>query len=314
MEKKRQITATTPMAFSRNYNSPSYSADIDGSQNAVTGRQLQQKSFNSGVRNQSKPLKSFESWFGFVKEKSDAVLLVEAVIAGFVKPLKIVPADAQLRSGSVIVFAESSMQTQITRWRDGESWSSSRIQGHFLLYREVESAKLKTTIPFKKEKSRFTTTTFRQNSRPVSDGFAKRTITLIGSDNNKYRVISYFFPHDVAHLYGDDLGYSSVSKADKRKLDEGEILATPSGTPLILPTPIQLHSATGTPRWSPAPTECMSSLKRRREESDFCNSVVGSPHVYARAPKGSFSISKLCESVNDKASCYYEACRCGGLG
>ncbi|KAI8829354.1 gluconate transport inducer 1/Pac2 [Chytriomyces cf. hyalinus JEL632] len=76
--------------------------------------------------------RSFETFYGFIKERSDAVALVEACVAGALKPLKMVPADAKLRSGSVLVFAESS---GMTRWRDGENWSPSRIHGSFLLYR-----------------------------------------------------------------------------------------------------------------------------------------------------------------------------------
>ncbi|KAJ3376422.1 hypothetical protein HDU80_004068, partial [Chytriomyces hyalinus] len=76
--------------------------------------------------------RSFETFYGFIKERNDAVALVEACVAGVLKPLKMVPADAKLRSGSVLVFAESS---GITRWRDGENWSPSRIHGSFLLYR-----------------------------------------------------------------------------------------------------------------------------------------------------------------------------------
>ncbi|KAJ3394108.1 hypothetical protein HDU84_000136 [Entophlyctis sp. JEL0112] len=177
-------------------------------------------------------LQSVESWFGFVKEKADAVALVEAVIARRIRALKMVPATAKLRSGSVIVFAESSLQTQMTRWRDGESWSPSRIQGTFLLYREVESTKIKQLKknPDSDDKGRFATTSFRPNTRPVSNGFAKRTITVIGSDNNKYRVISYFFPHDVAYLYHETSAFSTPP-TDHRRLPDGKILRTPSDCP-----------------------------------------------------------------------------------
>ncbi|KAJ3059876.1 hypothetical protein HDU98_004106, partial [Podochytrium sp. JEL0797] len=130
-----------------------------------------------------------------------------------------VPADAKLRSGSVIVFAESNANTQMTRWRDGESWSPSRIHGSFLLYREVESTKGKKSSTPLPQKCRFSTTSFRANTRPVQDGFAKRTVTVIGSDQRKYRVISYFFPCDVAHHYGEVAASSAeASPNDRRKV------------------------------------------------------------------------------------------------
>ncbi|KAJ3286815.1 hypothetical protein HDU79_006182 [Rhizoclosmatium sp. JEL0117] len=41
----------------------------------------------------------------------------------------------------------------------------------------------------------------RANCRFIPNGLAKRTIGLTGSDGLKYRVISYFFPLDVEHLF-----------------------------------------------------------------------------------------------------------------
>ncbi|KAI8614954.1 Gti1/Pac2 family-domain-containing protein [Chytriomyces sp. MP71] len=159
--------------------------------------------------------RNFETFYGHVRERHDAMLLVEACVAGVLKPLKMVPAAAALRSGSVLVFAES---PALTRWRDGSSWSPSRIHGAFLLYREVE-AKNAEQIPFLAEyqKARFSTTSFRPKTQPVLHGFAKTTISVTGSDGNRYRVISYFFPGDVAHLYGDDMvTFCSPSASDKR--------------------------------------------------------------------------------------------------
>ncbi|KAI9338248.1 Gti1/Pac2 family-domain-containing protein [Obelidium mucronatum] len=187
-----------------------------------------------------KELTPFESWFGFVKDKRDAQLLVEACLAGVIRPLRVVPANASLRSGSVIVFMESSANTQLSRWRDGESWSPSRIHGSFLLYREVESTKGKkqvssSDIPQAIERCRFATTSYRPNTRPVQHGFAKLTITIVGSDNCKYRVISCFYPHDVEHFYDDADIIPPPSPAHsagymRRKLKLGETLRTPSGS------------------------------------------------------------------------------------
>ncbi|TPX51947.1 hypothetical protein CcCBS67573_g09977 [Chytriomyces confervae] len=176
--------------------------------------------------------RSFETFYGFIKERNDAVALVEACVAGVLKPLKMVPADAKLRSGSVLVFAESS---GITRWRDGENWSPSRIHGSFLLYREVQP-KTMDKVPFlaQYQKSRFGTTSFRPKTQPVQHGFAKRTVSIVGSDGNRYRVISYFFPKDVTHLCGEDdesglaESESAAGFRDRRCAIKGVNLKTPS--------------------------------------------------------------------------------------
>ncbi|KAI8620491.1 hypothetical protein BC830DRAFT_1098982 [Chytriomyces sp. MP71] len=68
------------------------------------------------------PRRTFETFHGFVTEASNAVLLMEACIQDKLKAHKMVPADAQIRSGSVVVFAETN---GVVRWRDGESWSPS---------------------------------------------------------------------------------------------------------------------------------------------------------------------------------------------
>ncbi|KAI8611026.1 gluconate transport inducer 1/Pac2, partial [Chytriomyces sp. MP71] len=88
------------------------------------------------------PQANFETFFGFVKDRADAQLLVEACATGLLTPvsqLSVSASSLHMRSGSVIVLKETARtQAQKTRWRDAFSWSSSRISGPFLLYREVE--------------------------------------------------------------------------------------------------------------------------------------------------------------------------------
>ncbi|KAI8619762.1 hypothetical protein BC830DRAFT_709187 [Chytriomyces sp. MP71] len=94
-----------------------------------------------------------ETFYGFIKDAHDALLVIEGVVRGILKPFNgrtggLGPAageagtsgtnsawDMQIRSGTVIVFAEIS--SQMKRWRDGERWSPSRAHGPFLLYRYV---------------------------------------------------------------------------------------------------------------------------------------------------------------------------------
>ncbi|KAI9349215.1 Gti1/Pac2 family-domain-containing protein [Obelidium mucronatum] len=146
---------------------------------------------------------SIETFFGFIKDRLDGFLLIEACIAGELKPLQSVPLHINIRSGTCIVFAEDVTHNQ-SRWRDGKRWSASRINGPFLLYREIEPSNLgtrKVTPKTESSYSRFDTTSFRPNTRMALNGLAKRTVSLIGSDYNRYRVINYFYPADVEHFF-----------------------------------------------------------------------------------------------------------------
>ncbi|TPX58907.1 hypothetical protein CcCBS67573_g09124 [Chytriomyces confervae] len=145
-----------------------------------------------------------ETFYGFIKDTLDASLLIESCIAGTHAPVKDIPFGFNtlpLRSGSVVVFAESSAQSLRMRWRDGWAWSSSRIHGAFLLYREVEPSTSRTIHPQIETSQLFTQAAAKPNTKLIPNGMAKRTITLRGSDGNRYRVISYFYPNDVEYLY-----------------------------------------------------------------------------------------------------------------
>ncbi|ORY53881.1 hypothetical protein BCR33DRAFT_711219 [Rhizoclosmatium globosum] len=151
-----------------------------------------------------------ETYFGFVKDVNDAALLIEACVAGELQTMQDLPygmTALPIRSGSVIVFAENSSKSLRVRWRDGALWSCSRICGPFLLYREVVCTKdaagnpiPKAVSSVKEKKSPFTVSSVRANSRLVPCGLAKRTISLNGSDGNKYSNF-YFYPQDVSSYY-----------------------------------------------------------------------------------------------------------------
>ncbi|TPX75387.1 hypothetical protein CcCBS67573_g03340 [Chytriomyces confervae] len=123
-----------------------------------------------------------------------------------VRDISVSGSSLRIRSGSVVVLQESACPgvtgsaSMRMRWRDGRQWSSSKLCGSFLLYREVaksdnfvEQAKEDTTL--------FSGLSLRQGTHIVPNGLAKRTISVDGSDNNRYRVISYFFPADVQDHY-----------------------------------------------------------------------------------------------------------------
>ncbi|KAI8827615.1 hypothetical protein BJ741DRAFT_654177 [Chytriomyces cf. hyalinus JEL632] len=163
-----------------------------------------------------------EIWFGFIKEKKDAQILVDACAANLLTPIRELSSSTstlEIRSGSVIILQETSTTpAQKTRWRDSFSWSSSRISGAFLLYRQVEpvSTAAKNHTVQREKSSLFITTSVRGNTRLVPNGLAKRTITLTAQKTGeKFRVISYFYPSDVEHLYS-------------RKMQHQGFLQTPS--------------------------------------------------------------------------------------
>ncbi|KAI8831471.1 Gti1/Pac2 family-domain-containing protein [Chytriomyces cf. hyalinus JEL632] len=183
---------------------------IGGSTSSPPTNRAHQDSEQSIARPQSR--RFTETFRGFIKDPLDAQLCIEACIAGILQPLNMVPmslSDLQIRSGTVLVFAENSNLGQMVRWRDGCRWSASRLQGPFLLYREVESATTASTNTENERDIRFVNTVVRGKTRFVANGLAKRTLTLSGSDGNRYRVISYFYPSHVQHLYGDPVANSS---------------------------------------------------------------------------------------------------------
>lgn len=81
---------------------------------------------------------SFESFYGYVESARDALILVEACRLNKLHTIKRRLNEqerSKIRSGSIFVFTEK--ESRIKRWTDGKLWSPSRIQGHFLVYREV---------------------------------------------------------------------------------------------------------------------------------------------------------------------------------
>ncbi|TPX76070.1 hypothetical protein CcCBS67573_g02662 [Chytriomyces confervae] len=201
-----------------------------------------------------------ETFFGFVETQTDAQILVEAVIHGLVDPvlnMPLVMSGLCIRSGSVIVFPERKDQVQLSRWRDAFCWSASRMNGPFLLYREIEpsekavrkhkmqcSAFLSLSssppppfMPGRRSRTNlFSTSSLRKNTKLVPDGFAKRTIVVTGSDGAKYRVISYFYPSDVEHIYNHPKRKMQPPPSPHwdHSSSSSSFLKTPSQTPAFM--------------------------------------------------------------------------------
>ncbi|KAJ3193926.1 hypothetical protein HDU82_002627, partial [Entophlyctis luteolus] len=173
-------------------------------------------------------LETGESYYGFVDNQVDALLLVEATIAGTIPAFSgsaIDVARLRIRSGTVLVISESCRL--VKRWKDGLQWSPSRAYGSFLLYRQtcnVSQAKANATSSRKRIRVPGATPFFAKNVlKPGTDilkegedylrekfgrdlktfkldGLTKRSITIKGSDGKRHRVISYYTPSDAARI------------------------------------------------------------------------------------------------------------------
>ncbi|KAI8831468.1 Gti1/Pac2 family-domain-containing protein [Chytriomyces cf. hyalinus JEL632] len=174
-----------------------------------------------------------ESWFGFVKDAECARLLVEAAIAGCIDAVSEYPLSTEfsrIRSGSVVVFVEYYKSDFMrTRWRDGFSWSSSKLCHPFLLYRQVERVSSKKQMHHHDHEqnqqqpvSQFSITpsSLRPNTRIMRDGLCKRTISIRGSNGRFYRVISYFTAQDVSSFYGLRCIQTAITRPSLQILDQ----------------------------------------------------------------------------------------------
>lgn len=79
-----------------------------------------------------------ESFYGYIKDKSDAVLVIEACRREYLPFVRERLNDFQresIRCGSVYVFHEE--ESKIKRWTDGMVWTPSRNLLGFIHYREI---------------------------------------------------------------------------------------------------------------------------------------------------------------------------------
>ncbi|TPX75388.1 hypothetical protein CcCBS67573_g03342 [Chytriomyces confervae] len=191
---------------------------------------------------EDEPLKSIETFYGFVKDPEDAQILVNACVQGALPVIGDMPLAGSrtepIRSGSVVVFCENSESMRV-RWRDGILWSCSKISQQFLLYREVANANAE--VPQQRERhSNFVVQNVRPNTKLIPNGLAKRTISLRGADGFRYRIISYFHPRDVDHIYKQTTRGGTLKRpSDLSELHQfkGLHLATPTTTPATPATP-----------------------------------------------------------------------------
>ncbi|KZP07643.1 hypothetical protein FIBSPDRAFT_762643 [Athelia psychrophila] len=133
-------------------------------------------------------------FFGVVDTTENAFRLVIAARRGLVPRISQRLRHAELKemitNGAVFLFSveESGMK----RWRDGLFWSPSRIDGNFLVYKEMN--------PVGEGRSSreewLSSSAQDPNGGLKAGGLHKRTIT-VKIEGHEFHVISYYRPEDV---------------------------------------------------------------------------------------------------------------------
>ncbi|KAJ3222569.1 hypothetical protein HDU81_009804 [Chytriomyces hyalinus] len=194
----------------------------------------------------SPQIREFETYFGFIATLEDALLIIEGTINGCLPHFSGTASELNhipVRSGTVIVVAESS--ANVRRWKDGIPWSPSRAFGPFLLYRqiELESSATASSIPHAKYSARrfnsnhaglepnYTQKTLKPGTRIAPNGLTKRTITLVGSDGGRHRLVSYYEPSDIVDLHQGKPVCARNFKT--RLLEELKVMKIPSDDPAL---------------------------------------------------------------------------------
>ncbi|TPX47290.1 hypothetical protein SeMB42_g03373 [Synchytrium endobioticum] len=150
-----------------------------------------------------------ETFYGYVETTGDALLLFQGVLDGILQPcprrLTKEEAVTSIRSGSCFVYA-SGNETGIKRWTDGMLWSPSRVNGEFLVYRELDvkipSSQLRLPQMARQAKEMIETegervaTTTKGTFLIKDNGLKKKTMSVhIG--NVDWHLVSYYVKSDV---------------------------------------------------------------------------------------------------------------------
>ncbi|KAI8808688.1 Gti1/Pac2 family-domain-containing protein [Cladochytrium replicatum] len=122
-----------------------------------------------------------ETYFGVVQSTHDCLILFEACRQGVLKRVRQRLTDSErdkvIRSGAIFIWDEE--ESGIKRWTDGRSWSPSRIQGSFLVYREICKEALDSP------------------DVPKVDGLIKKSLSVRTSLSRKLHIVSYITREDL---------------------------------------------------------------------------------------------------------------------
>ena len=123
------------------------------------------------------------SYLGYCRTHLDCMVLFEAANSGLIPKRTMRLSEDErscIDSGMVFVWDENA--AGIKRWTDGKSWSTSRVSGPFLVYRELES------IP---------TSDTTNGCRIKPYGLCKQSASFVTADNVKLHLIAYYRIKDL---------------------------------------------------------------------------------------------------------------------
>lgn len=132
--------------------------------------------------------------FGYVQTYEEAILMVHASRLGYITPITQrlkVEERGNLRSGDIFVFVET--DNGIKRWTDGKIWSPSKINGQFLLYKEVPRHLSKSAIKKRSLQKDQLVKLQKEIKEEDKLGLHKKTISIVHEDKT-YHVIAYYRP------------------------------------------------------------------------------------------------------------------------
>lgn len=154
-------------------------------------------------------LHPMETFYGQITSTMDALTIFQSCRLGILPQVERRLQDSErseIRSGSVFVFDEN--QSGIKRWTDGRLWSPSRIQGNFLVYKEVEKK-----LPKKQDKStkreiqKLERLGYMDGKRGATgskgtyvykrDGLTKKTISVSLPNRVTLHLIAYYDTDDI---------------------------------------------------------------------------------------------------------------------
>ncbi|KAJ3150876.1 hypothetical protein HDU89_002873 [Geranomyces variabilis] len=197
-----------------------------------------------------------ECFHGAVNSPNDALLLFEACRTGLLKRVQRRLSESErtayVVSGAIFIWDEE--ESGIKRWTDGKHWSPSRINGSFLIYREVEARK--TVIPdVSEEKIEYV----------IKDGgLTKKAISITTSDGRKQHLVSYYLratssrselPAPSGHPLFADLNISSdIYPEFTPESGAASIASSRSSLHSYTPSIASSHTAdSGRPNYVPIP-------------------------------------------------------------
>ncbi|RKP01144.1 hypothetical protein CXG81DRAFT_6619, partial [Caulochytrium protostelioides] len=136
-----------------------------------------------------------ETLIGYIRYPSDAILVLEACRLGRLQCVKRRLSDSEraayVKSGTIFVWDED--DSGIKRWTDSRHWSPSRINGVFLIYREVEPTRAKAIG------SNGSVTTVPDSTEFVvkENGLTKKALSIQTRDGRKQHLVCYYTRDDV---------------------------------------------------------------------------------------------------------------------